>query len=420
MRKHQQTTSKILPRRGKRLAVLAGIGIACLWCSPVRAQDEPEPPKPPNFPRLFKTPTNMNAYEDWVRAVDLVQNNKMADDAMDAGATLTFKRRLLTDPTVQQALLLLHKSLEKPVQSPYLLPDENTPLVELSGFRKLARLLNTEMYVCFADGRVDAAMDALGDGLRFGYRMQSNTLINGLVGVAVEAIVLKGFAAHLDQLSEYQCSHLQRLVEDWLESPSPATLVLTDEKQTSLRLLENKRNDFKGLEQVLNQATSNEEQPNADTQALLNHLKTNPTEFGPAIDRAKTLVAAYFDSVIANLKQPAKERKSIQEIKEKSPGGALCNLIAPMLSNVVDKYDQNQATIRLLGVHAAIRRYKWEHNFLPNSLSDLHIGHLTDDPFTGDTMKYQKNGATYDLYSQGPIQTDENGRPLATRKAVRL
>ena len=419
MREHYYTAG-ILPRLSSRLAVFAGIGVACLWCSPVRAQDEPEPPKPPSFPLLFKMPTNMNAYEDWVRAGDLVQNNKMADAALEAGATLTFRRRMLADPAVQQALLLLHRSLDKPVQSPHLLPNENTVFPELAEFRKLARLLNTEIYVCFAEGRVDAAMEALGDGLRFGYRMQSNTLISGLVGVAVEAIVLKGFGAHLDQLSEYQCSHLQRLVEDWLESPSPATLVLTEEKQTSLRLLDAKRNDMKALEQVLNQATSNEEQPDADTQALLTHLKTNPAEFGPTLDRAKTLVAAYIDSVIANLKLPTKERRPMLEIKEKSPGGTLCNLIMPTLANVVDRYDQNQAMIRLLGVHAAIRRYKWEHNFLPNNLSDLHIGHLTDDPFTGDSMKYEKNGATYDLYSQGPIQTDDNGKPLATRKAVRL
>ena len=418
MQKHQ-STAILLPRL-KSLAVLTGIGTSCLLCGIARAQDEPEPPKPPSFPLLFKTPTNQNAYEDWVRASDLIQNNKMVDAAWEPGATLTLKRRLLTDPTIQQALLLVHNSLDKPVHSPHANVDENTTFPEFSDFRKLSRLLNNQIYVCFADGRNDAALQALSDGLRFGYRMQTDTLISGLVGVAMETIVLKGFAAHLDKLSEYQCSHVQRFVEEWVEAPTPAIQVIASEKQLSLRLLDTMRGDQKRVEQIINQAHAEDEPLDADAQALLDHLKTHPQDLGPTIDRARAQVAAYYDDVLINLKLPLKERKPLAEVKDKSPGGKLFDLLTPTIPQVTNKYDQVYAMMRLLGVHAAIRRYKWEHNFLPKSLTELHIGHLTEDPFTGDSMVYTAGQGGYDLYSRGPLQTDDNGKSLSTRKAVRL
>ena len=413
-------SAKIAPRLTHLFFVAMSSGALCLLCGVARAQDEPEPPKPPSLPLLFKTQTNTNAYEDWVQAGDLIQNNKMVDAATEQGASLTLKRRLLADATIQQTLQLLHHSLDKPVHSPHVNTDENTAFPEYTEFRKVSRLLGIQIYVCFADGRVDAAMEAMSDGLRFGYRMQSDTLISGLVGVAMQSIVLKSFAAHLNQLSEYQCSHLQRFVEEWVEAPSPSVTVFAGEKQLTLRMLDTMRNDVKRMEQIVSQSYSEDASPDADTQALMAHWKTHPQDIGPSVDHARTLVVAYYDSVIANLKLPLKERKPVVEVKDKSPGGKLFEMLAPVLHQVSDKYDQAQAMMRLLGVHAAIRRYKWEHNFWPKNLAELHVGHLTDDPFTGDSMAYQITGTGYDLYSKGPFQTDENGKPLSTRKQVRL
>ena len=183
----------------------------------------------------------MNGYEDWVQAGDLIRDNKLVDQAIEVSAPLTLKRRVLGDPTVQKALSLLREGLNKPAQSPHLMPDEHTLLPELAPFRKLARLMALEMYVRFADGRTDAALDSLQDGLRFGYRTQTNTIISGLVGVAIDAVVLNAFSSHLDQLSEYQCSRVQRIVEEWLDWPSPIAALLNAEKQFALRTLEAKR-----------------------------------------------------------------------------------------------------------------------------------------------------------------------------------
>ena len=80
--------------------ILAGL---CLGIAgSARAQDAPPVVEPPAFPHLFPQPTGANGYEEWVQAGDLIRDNTLLADAMNADATLTFKRKVLADPAVQQ------------------------------------------------------------------------------------------------------------------------------------------------------------------------------------------------------------------------------------------------------------------------------------------------------------------------------
>ena len=388
---------------------LMGLGLA-------RGQDKPPVFEPPVFSRLFTQPSGQNGYEEWVQAGDLIRDNKMMDAAMEPGATLTLKRRVLAEPDVQKALHLLREGLGKPAQSPHLMPDENTVFPELGPFRKLARLLMTEIYVRFADGRTDAALDSLQDGLRFGYRTQTNTLISGLVGLAIDAIVLKEFSSHLDQLSEYQCLRLQRIVEEWLEWPSPIASLLNAEKQYALRTLETKRLNPQALKDLIDLSPPDDpNSPDALRRAKLGaYLDNRPPDLGQVIDHAEALIRAHYDIAIFNLKLPIRERKPTTLASDKTLGGELFVALVANTDQVTDKYDRAEATLRLLAVHAAIRGYRWEHNSLPNSLTDLHVQKLIIDPFTGGDLVYQRTGKAYDLYSRGPFERDENGAPIPT------
>jgi hypothetical protein len=399
------------------MVLTCGGMLSLLWIGSARAQDKPPLPDPPVFSRLFTQPTGQNGYEDWVQGGDLIRDNKLVDTATEGGATLTFKRRVLADPSVQKALHLLREGLNKPAQSPHLVLDENTLLPELAPFRRLARLLSTEIYVRFADGRTDAALDSLQDGLRFGYRTQTNTIISGLVGVAIDAIVLREFSSHLDQLSEYQCSRLQRIVEEWLDWPSPVAFLLNGEKQFALRTLEAKRANPQALKDLL--ALTDVEDPNAPTtQALFAkltvYLDSRPADLGQVIEHAETLIRAHYDAALVNLKLPIRERRPMAVISDKSLGGDLFVSLVVNTDQITDKYDRMEAMLRMLGVHAAIRGYRWEHGFLPTSLADLHLGKLIVDPFTGGDLMYQRSGKSYDLYSRGPFERDDNGQPTST------
>ena len=262
----------------------------------------------------------------------------------------------------------------------------------------------------FADGRVDAAIDTLDDGLRFGYRMQTNTLISGLVGVAVDAIVLKSFSAHLDQLSEYQCQRVRRLVEEMAAWPSPLTFLLRDEQKMLGRMLDQLAAAPTPGENII--ANLGDEQDwNEDTRRVVAHLRGNPPDIGVLVAQTKARAALYFDAFAATLQSSPRQRKPLPSTSGDTLDARLFDMLVPSLEQVSHRYDQSDAMLRLLGVHAAIRAYRWEYNRLPPSLADLHIGKLTLDPFTGETLRYQNNGTTYDLFSRGSAPLDDDGKP---------
>lgn len=368
--------------------------------------------RPPNFPRLFPNPTHNNGYEEWVQAADLIQYNPDVDTATLPGATLTFKRRVLAAPPVARALLLLREGLKKPVSSPRQDFDENTLLPEMAPFRKLARLLRTEQYVDFASGHVDDAIDSLRVGLAFGYSIQTDSLISGLVGLAVDTIVLEEFAHHFEQLSVYQCDRVLQMVTDFLKAENPAIRLLALEKSYVLKMLEARRSDADAvlnlLENNVDPGTASPEY--ADFQKLQEHLAGQPGEVNSLLTDAEARISAVYDQAIANLGLPLAERKPYVPDKSTTPAAILARLLSVDPRNISDRYTSDQAKLRLLGVHVLIQRYRWEHNMLPNSLADLHADELVTDPFTDEQIVYARTGDRYTLYSQGPLKRDEAGQ----------
>lgn len=118
-----------------RLALLLAIGlpaVAAQGQEVVGALAAPEV-KPPLFPLLFPHPTHNNGYEEWVQAVDLIRSNASMEALFAAAEpTLAMKRRVLSDPAVEQALLLVRAGLRKPVYSPRATVEENTTFPELT------------------------------------------------------------------------------------------------------------------------------------------------------------------------------------------------------------------------------------------------------------------------------------------------
>ena len=396
-----------------RVGMVMGYGgiLSLLWMGAARAQEKPSQPDPSVFSRLFTQPTGQNGYEDWVQAGDLVRDTKLVDQAAETNATLTFKRRVLDDPAVQKALHLLREGLNKPAQSPHNVLDENTTYPEFGPLRRLGGLLATEIYVRFANGSVDGAIDTLNDGLCFGYRIQSGAWIGGLSGIVVQEAVLQEFSAHLDQLSQYQCNRVQRLIEEVVAWPSPATTIINNYRASQLHRLEAIRSDPKALQTLFKELTEEETDPLAPS--LLRSLNNPFTSIGQIFDRAEALLNGYLIGVLANRKLPIQERKFVRPIKDDLPGGRLCAVFLPDLERFTGHYDRLEAELRLLGVHAAIRGYRWEHSSLPASLTDLHLGTLIVDPFTGNSLMYRRSGETYDLSSRGPFERDDNGQPTS-------
>ena len=403
------------------LPVFGTVSLLCLLYGCARAQDTPLPPKPRSFPIVFKTPTGVNGYEDWVLAGDLIQNNPLLDALDEDSATLTLKRKVLDDPQVQQALHLLRQGLNKPTQPPARLLDTNATAPELSALYKLATLLKLEIYVRCAEGNVDGAIAALDEGLQLGQRMQGDTPGSGGWGIVAEEAVLGALYSRLDQLSEYQCRRVQRIVEDWLEAPSHAPMILQQRKIALLNRLEKTRADPDMLIKFMEAHIKDPATQGANLQNIRAYARQGPDDLTSMIDRAQALIAAHYAAAIANCNQPVNKRIPVPFPKDDTPEGKLLSIVSVEANGATRWYDALEAKVRLLGVHAAIHRYKWEYNRLPDSLADLHLGTLNTDPYTGSSFLYKRDGAAYDLSSFGPVaRGSEERSPSVPAQPVRL
>jgi hypothetical protein len=375
-----------------------------------RATAQIQPPASVNnFAKLFQNPTGQNGYEEFVRAGDMLQNSAawraLEGGGTDQPPTLAMKRQFISDPAVRSALETLKAGLMKPVHSPRQQIDDETLLPELAPFRALARALGHEIYVQLADGRVSQAIDTLMSALKFGYVVQMDTVISGLVAISIDAIALRPVGDHLDQLSVHDCDKLLALAKEWMELPDPAISVLESDRRGTIATLEKYKADPVKLFKMMNDDGT----PPAQKQrqdALAQSLAANPNAAIPLFDQAKGILAAQYDHALVGLKQPAWDRKPFPPIDEASPAGTVASALGggPVLTQVMDRYAREQAQVQMLGIHAAIHHYLWEFNTLPGSLDELKLGKLILDPFSGRPFDYKRlEGNRYVLSSVGPI-----------------
>ena len=98
---------------------------------------------------------------------------------------------------------------------------------------------------------------------------------------------------------------------------------------------------------------------------LTAYLDTRPPDLGQVIDHAETLIRAHYDVALLNLKLPIRERRPMAVVRDKTLGGDLFAFLVVNTDQITDKYDRNEAMLRMLGVHAAIRGYGGNITFCP-------------------------------------------------------
>lgn len=399
--------------------------------SPPPAAGEDERPKSV-FPQLFPQPTGQNGYEELVLAGEAVRENKTLDAAEQSGVTLATKRAALADPAVRRALALIHQGLQKPIRSPRQTFEVSTLFPDMALMRRLARLIAIYQYVALADGRTGDAINALNDGLQIARAVKGDVLIGGLVGRVIDQIVLTRIARHLDQMSARDCDRLLRLARENLTLPDPTPVTLDTERRATLSAINSLRNssadswldDFFG--------ETEDEQPDP-LNAAFRALAADPVRLEQVVSAAESRVNTFYDALIAAQRLPPYQRPEVAQLAAGEAqtipanveaanarlSGALVDMFLPVVPGAVDRFDQVRVQLQLLGVHAAVRRFRWENDRLPESLSDLRLSAaLATDPYTGAPLLYERTGdAAYTLQSAGPPQRDENGKIVPGKRA---
>jgi hypothetical protein len=328
------------------------------------------------FKDVIKQPTGKNGYEELVAAAEVLRTSKPWTKAEQPEALLSDKRLALGDRPVVRALALLRQGLSKPVFSPRESLEPGTLPPELNGLRSLGRLAAAHQYVALADGRTTEAIADARLGMRLGQVIQQDSLIGGLVGLAVSATCIRPLATHLDQLSVRDCELLKRVCEEWLALPNPLPRVLTAERKFVLANLA----DLK-------------QKSGMDAGTMGEDL------FGTTAKYAND----YFERQMLELKKPAWQRGVLAVDEAPEFTRALLSPLAQALDRSLNSYTREEANIRMLAVHSLIIRSRWETGRLPNTLADLNTGELAIDPFTGKPLQYEVQGRTYRLYSAGPV-----------------
>ncbi|MGV3721106.1 MAG: hypothetical protein ACO1SX_09370, partial [Actinomycetota bacterium] len=331
----------------RTIAVAAVLLIGAML--PAEGQDAPQKPGSV-FKELIKQPTGKNGYEELILAAEVLKTSKLFEKATLGSPTLSDKRLVLSDRPVVRALALIRQGLSKPVVSTRQSISPNEIPSELTLLRGLARLLAMQQYVQLADGRTAEAIGTARVGMRLGQVIQQDSLLGGLIGVAVGATCIRSLAAHLDQLSARDCDLLRDVCLEWLNYPDPLPHVLEAERKVVQNAIEQLKKDNPG------DATNG---LFADTPKVANE---------------------FFDRLIAETRSQPWERKGVNVANAPDFARALLAPLAASLEHSMNAYTREEANVRQLAVHALILRCRWDTDKLPTSLTDLNPGDLAIDP----------------------------------------
>ncbi|MEP6755794.1 MAG: hypothetical protein ABJA67_09860 [Chthonomonadales bacterium] len=374
-----------------------------------------------NFEIVVTNPTGKNGYEELVLATDILMERGDLRQTLTAdpgdGITvfnLSDKRKFLLDPDVQKVLRLLAIAQSKPITNPREKMDDETLLPEMAGFRNIARILNVKMYVELANGTVNSALDTFASGIKLGYVIQSDLLIGGLVGVAIDSLVIRRIVQHISQFGVKDCDRLVAIARDWMRLPDPTISIVQSEKGFCIGILEKYKNK---PEAFINTLGIDPMDPNY---AIARQFaSTGPQALAPIIADASALLSQGYDRILGELKKPAWQRQDIPDFNNSTPGSALAGMLMPAMGMAQDRFVKDQAMVQLLGVHAAIRKFRWEHDGLPNNISELRLGDLAIDPFSGQPLAYKKIDEThYEIYSEGPPDRSDEAKGQGKRKRI--
>ena len=366
-------------------------------------------------------------------------NDVLARVPGDPNATLTEKRRAVGSSAAWAAIALVQEALSKPVLEP---PGGTTPgFTYMAKVRQLTRLLIVEEYVQLADGKSAAALDTMDDVLALSNHLMRWNLGGILTGVALKTIAIRSVARHLDQFSARDCDRLMNELKAALSLPDDARVGMEREVTQGGAFMSDLFKQVEAGPDNINVGG------NGGDDAPIGYDDLTPAEMGYIASLRKTNPAAWTAFKAGVIQVVADQTRRFIAILDAYPApppeaavGAGLNLSAagdrliwkyarPLTvlpggqTQMVEKVILGRAQSRLLFVHAAVLRFRWEHNQLLETLDVLRLGDIALDPFTGNAFLYARPDTShYTLMSAGPPARDGNGNavPGGRRVPVRL
>ncbi|MDR3687970.1 MAG: hypothetical protein P4L46_01235 [Fimbriimonas sp.] len=398
------------------------------------------------YAKLVPNPTGKNAYEDYLRAGDLVGPDQWSKYETWLGFKMRQSQEHLSydeapevppgvSPDMPDLLVrrvanerfggvvdIVRVGNEKASYDPRNAYKFDTGLPELARFRTLAKIDLNRAQVEFADGHSRQAVSDLLEGITFSQKIFGSILISSLVSVGNQAIALSGIQAHLGQLSYDDAKLIDKRSQEMIETPLPAAVVY--------------RNEFAMMVNDLDKLI--------DTPSLV--LSDGNTEmYGAALKSMNPTDRIQLKTMVSQSLQQrcgeAAERMSGPEsgwlVKGPAedptpiPNDMSVSNLALVLVNALEgkglqrQYAQaiakGRIQLRLLRLNAKVIEYHWLNNRWPTKMEEFAGKETAFDPFEGRPFHYEVKDNGYRLYSLGvpglgPVELKY--RPMAAQQST--
>ncbi len=374
------------------------------------------------FDQLFPVPTGTNGYEEIIRAAERLKGATAPYPNPRTG--LSVKRAYLADPACRGAFSLLRQGLRKPIQ--IIFSPEKPAYFPSAIIRALARLVSFHVAVGLADGEAATTVSDAPNFVRFADVVKAQSLVMSLTGGAIEQVVLTLLTRLRDSWSDRDAVRILAFARVRAGDVDPALAALAAERKIAMAFgmgLRDKPEELKSHFDYLTEQDESEGTTRAETFA--EQLGTNPGLRTRVFAEVPSTIDAYFDRNAMLLADPTR-RISLRVTEEESSRFHTITLfLRDSLMLGVDfgvvQPVKNRVVNQMLGIHAAVRRHRWENDRLPKSLEELKLpANLLTDPFTGAPLLYEpeKTGTGYELASAGALLPGEDGKPDAHERFV--
>lgn len=332
-------------------------------------------------------------------AVDSILDDKKVDDPKERAKRYSLARKEAWLKQNDKAFYMMRQGLKQSYQQPAL-RSWSTPLFFVSRFRELARRLVVESKAHALRGNHKAAAHSALDAMHFGHQIpRGGPSITAMVGQAIQNIGRSQLLDVLPHLSAPECKQVARRLEQIRALNVPYADILREEKWGG-------------------QASFLEIMKKPDWATQFSAVTGTAPDFWQAwrfrlAGKRRVLdnYTNYMDKSIAEARKPYSKAREVP-----LPDDPVSQVMTPIFGSGRFNFARSETGSALALVALALRAYRLEKGAYPASLSALVPNYLKVIPLDGfgsaETLRYQKQGAGYKLWSIGPDKQDNKGTPF--------
>ncbi|MCO5297889.1 MAG: hypothetical protein M9921_13655 [Fimbriimonadaceae bacterium] len=379
--------------------------------------------------QIVPHPTGRNAYEEYLKAADLVLEGdaalyldwqegdleRLESEArggnVEALRRLPQARRLGTMSVLEvrreavarfgAALDWVRQGNGKPVLVPV---GDRQKFPEMKHFRELAELAVVTAYVRDSEGKTGPGTDALLDAIDMGDRIGGSVGVAFLSGVLMQTFGAAAMGQRLHQLSLGDALATIEFVDRILQRPPSVQRCLEahiHDQDRRWRDLLTKPISLPGEERgdaLLRLVSQLGPEERARLSAYLS--RHHSESFSAIANRFSGPESGWVaaDPEVMVSAQP----RTVEEI-----GDAIIATVEVRPSLMGTSAARMRTQLRLLGLAARVIAFKWEHERLPTRLEDAAPAAELDDPLSGDKFQYTPMGDRFRVFSKGVPATGE-------------